>query len=444
MSRPAFGRLLSTYVLLTGFVWTLAGCRKQTAQPQAAPAQTLDGIARSYVRLAVALGDRDSDSIDYYDGPADWVADIRKQAPPLGQIRQSSLELMEQLHTMAVPDELSASRKSFLTGQLQAVACRAGMLMGVPSTFDEETKCSFGVTAPATYDEKALAATRAKLAQLLPGTGPLLQRYAKFEARFAIPPAKLHAVMQRAIDGCRAQTAKRVTLPADEAIELVFTGNEPWAGYSLYKGAHKSVVTINTDFAVTLDRALDLACHEAYPGHHTYNMTQDDTLVRHGYPELAVQPTYSPQSFLSEGAATIASEIAFTPEQRLAFEREELLPLSGLGAQEEKDLARYLEVEALVDELHTAIPAIAREYLDGRLEFARAGQALETEALMGNTFDMLKYLNEFRSYVVTYTCGPDVLNGYLPHKNKPNSEEIRWQTYLHWMHTESTVSQHLH
>jgi hypothetical protein len=417
----------------------LAGCKVHETQPRAG--LTLDTIARSYIRLAVGLGEHDADSIDYYYGPPEWVADIRKAAPPLSQIRQSSLELVEVLQKMSVHDTMSATRKEFLIAQLEAVACRASFLSGVHSTFDEETQCSFRVTSPSTVDEKKLAGIRSQVARLVGGHGSPAERYAAFDAKYVIPPNRVRTVMERALQGCRAQTLKHMSLSTDETIEFTLAGNEPWAGYSLYKGAHKSVVTINTDFPLTIDRALDLACHEAYPGHHTFNMMRDDEVARRGAPELMVQPAYSPQSFLSEGAATIASQIAFSPTERVRFEREELFPLAGLPTA---GVERYLKVESLVDQLHSAIPVIARQYLDGHLEFARAGSALEEQVLMSHTFETLKYMNEFRSYVVAYTYSPDLLQSFLPDWEAPDAENRRWKIYVHWMRTESSMFSTVH
>jgi hypothetical protein len=417
-----------------------AGCKAHRLQSR--PELTLEDMARSYVRLAVALGEHDGDSIDYYYGPPEWVADIRKAAPPLSEIRQSSLELIGSLRTMPVHDAMRATRRDFLIAQAEAIACRALFLSGAHSTFDEETQCSFGVTSPSTFNERALAATRAEIAGLVGGHGILADRYAAFDAKFIVPPNRVKAVIERALQGCREQTLKHIPLPADEKIELTLAGNEPWSGYSLYKGAHKSVVTINTDFPLTVDRLLDLACHEAYPGHHTFNMTRDDEVVqRAGAAELAVQPTYSPQSFLSEGAAAIASQIAFSPSERVHFEREKLFPIAGLPTTQ---VDRYLKVEALVDQLHSAIPVIERQYLNGNLEFARAGSALEQQALMNQTFETLKYINEFRSYVVAYTYSPDLLLRSLPEWGSPDAENRRWAMYSHWMRTESSLSDSVH
>jgi hypothetical protein len=423
-----------------GMSCLLGGCKANVIPQTTKPA--LDQIARDYIRLVVGLGEHDADSIDYYYGPPEWVTDIRKTAPPLSEIRQSALKLVEVLTEMPIHDALSSNRKTFLAGQLQSIACRAASLSGSPLTFDQETRCFFGITVPPKSDEKALAETRSQISRLVGGHGNLAERYTAFESRYIVPQNHLEAVMRRAIQACRSQTLKHIALPSDEVIDLKFAGNEPWAGYSLYTGTHKSIVTINTDFTVTIDRALDLACHETYPGHHVFNMTRDDVVAKQGNaPELMVQPTYSPQSFLSEGAATIASQVAFSPAERARFEREELLPLAGLPPI---DVSQYLKVEALVNQLQPAIPVIARQYLDGQLEFSRASSTLEDTVLMGQTFDALKYMNEFRTYIVTYTYSPEYLKKYLPNWGTPDAEDRRWNVYSHWMRTESVLSGPLH
>ena len=62
-----------------------------------------------------------------------------------------------------------------------------------------------------------------------------------------------------------------------------------------------------------------------------------------------------------------------------------------------------------MDRLRWVQVDIARRYLDGELEFVRAGRALEEEALMpeASTDAMLKFFNRFRTYSVTYTAGFD-------------------------------------
>ena len=50
--------------------------------------------------------------------------------------------------------------------------------------------------------------------------------------------------------------------------------------YNWYKGNLRSVIQVNTDLPLAVDRAIDLACHEGYPGHHVYNALLEQRLVK--------------------------------------------------------------------------------------------------------------------------------------------------------------------
>jgi hypothetical protein len=146
---------------------------------------------------------------------------------------------------------------------------------------------------------------------------------------------------------------------------------------------------------------------------------------------LLVQPVFSPQSFLSESLATIAPLIAFSESQRLAFERDELFPILNI---DKSMAAKYARVERLVAELEGAEMPIAREYLDGQLEFARAASALEDQALMLHSESTLKYLNEYRTYMLTYTLGSSFWKDCLNRQGvSQDSEEARWNRYREWI-----------
>jgi hypothetical protein len=214
-------------------------------------------------------------------------------------------------------------------------------------------------------------------------------------------------VLARAIQGCREQTLNHLHLPPGEGVTVEYVHDKPWSAFSRYQGNFRSMIQINADLALTVDRALALACHEGYPGHHAYNVMQELQFVRErNWSEWMVQPTFSPQSLASEALATFAVEVAFPEAERLRFERDTLFPLADLDS---KDAAGYLRVERLVDQLQSAQPAIARDYLDGRLEWARAAAELEEQVLMAHPEDTLKYINEYRSYMLTYTLGRDLV-----------------------------------
>ena len=148
---------------------------------QAAP---LADVSLSYARIAVALGERDPDSIDYYYGPAEWVTDIRENPPSLAQIRRSALALIAELRDKPATPAGGEAQRQFLIGQLRAIASRVDLLLGAHLTFDQETQAMFGVQVPPRYDQRRLAHIRSQIDALLPGRGGLAERYSSFDQRF--------------------------------------------------------------------------------------------------------------------------------------------------------------------------------------------------------------------------------------------------------------------
>lgn len=347
----------------------------------------------------MALGEHDPDSIDFYYGPPEWVADIRKNPPSLAEIKLSAMDLEAEFAKDRRP------RAGRLAKQSAAIAARANQLLGGKMNFDQEGSLYFGLKVPV-GDPNRLDPIRADLDHLLAGSGPEAERYAAFDQKFLIPPERLPAVFARALQGCRDQTLDHLRLPGGESVSVEYVHDKPWSAFSRYQGNFRSVIQVNADLPLTVDRALALACHEGYPGHHAYNVLQELQFTRdRHWPEWTVQPTFSPQSLVSEAMATLAVEVAFPSPERMRFERDALFPLAGLDP---KDAERYDRVERLVDQLQSEEPAIARKYLDGDLEWQRAADALEQQALMAHPDPTLKYMNEYRSYMITYTLGRDL------------------------------------
>jgi hypothetical protein len=199
-----------------------------------------------------------------------------------------------------------------------------------------------------------------------------------------------------------------VRLPAGEGVEVAYVSNTPWNAYSRYHGRYRSTIQVNVDYGLSVDGALALACHEGYPGHHVQNVVTEEQLVlNQRLREFTIQPLFSGQSLLSEALAVQAIDFAFPGDMRATFEREVLYPGAGLDPA---DAARGVAVARAVDRLRLVVADIARSYLDGQLEFVRAGWALTDRALVPQPVPLLKFLNQFRSYAVTYTYGPDWLD----------------------------------
>src|SRR6185436_14307718 len=138
------------------------------------------------------------------------------------------------------------------------MAARLEMLRGKKLRFDEESEALYDAVAP-THPESYFEALISKLDPLLPGTGAVADRYRAFRSRFVIPAAKVDTVFKAAIAECRARTAKYVGLPANESFVVEYVKNKPWSGYNWYQGGSKSLIQVNIDLPIYIDRAVDLA-----------------------------------------------------------------------------------------------------------------------------------------------------------------------------------------
>ena len=409
----------------------MAGCDSAPPPGPAAPAaeaETLDAAAERYVDIVLALRARDRDSVDFYAGPRERFAAAERRNLTLPEIRSAATGLRDQLAGQPPGGDVDQARRRFMIRQLDAVVARVDLLRGTRVSFDDESRAFFDVTLD--DGNRAVAErARAELAKILPGSGSLSRRYAAFDQRFLIPSDKVPVVLERALAECRRATLEHLTLPAGERVSLAYTRLIPWSAYADYQGNGHTVIRVNMAFSLTVDRAFNLACHEAYPGHHTINTLIDTRVVGPlGQVELTVQPLFSPQSLRTEGAATYAPDVAFSQAERVAFQRDVLFPLAGLNPA---DAERYVRISRLVAQLDWNQVDVGRQYIDGTLEFARAATALEERALMAFPDPMLKFFNEFRSYGVTYTVGRDLVERAV---NADGTDRAaRWRNYERWI-----------
>ena len=413
-------RALGWAVLLAS-LFGLSACR--SAKPAAI---TFDDLAHRYVSLAVELGERDLDSLDFYAGSDLSIYKLKHQPESIDSLHRSALALRSQVASLQETASVDEARKLFLLAQIGAIVLRTEQLLGRNRSFDEESQTFFGVVAPADSDAGRRKQIRARLTMLLGSSTRLSEAYTRYDAQFVVPANRVSKVMDMALSQCRALTLEHMTLPAGEHVDVEYVFNKPWSAFSRYLGNAHSLIQVNMDYPITVDRILNLACHEGYPGHHIFNSFRDQSLVTELHrEEFLVQPTFSPQSYVSEAAASYAPNLLLSVAERLHIERDLLFPLAGLTGLNPK---RYLEVQHLVAELHTAEPFIARDYLDDRLEFVRAADVLKRETLIEHGETTLLYLNEYRTYMLTYTLGNDSVRAFIEAGHPTDAE--RWRRYL--------------
>ena len=286
MRRVLFLFVLCGFLMSTGDAWAT---------------EDMNAIAERYVHLVLALGQHDPDYVDAFYGPAEWKTQAEKEKKSLDAIGAEAAELIAALAKIpdaaTSGDELLQLRREYLQKQVAALAARVRMLKGEKLKFDDESRALYDAVAPTTFRIRTSIKSSPSWRQRFRANGPLWERYEKWRKPFVIPKEKLDAVFQLAIKECRARTLAHVALPPNESFTVEYVTNKPWGGYNWYKGNFHSVIQVNTDLPIFIDRAVDLAAHEGYPGHHVYNSLLEKNLVRdRGWVEFSVYALFSPQS----------------------------------------------------------------------------------------------------------------------------------------------------
>ena len=387
-------------------------------------------IAQHYVQLVLAMGRHDRDYVDAYYGPPEWKAAAEKEAKPLEAIGSEATQLSTELAKIpAATDELERLRREYLLKQLSALQARVRMLKGEHLKFDDESRAFYDAVAP-TFPESHFQTILNQLEAKIPGQGALRERYEQWRKPFVIPNDKLYDVFQLAIRECRARTLAHIKLPENESFKVEYVTDKPWGGYNWYKGNYRSIIQVNTDLPTYIDRAIDLAAHEGYPGHHVYNSLLEKNLVRdRGWVEFSVYALFSPQSLIAEGTANFGREIVFTKGERIKFDKEVLFPAAGIDPARAEE---YYAVQDLVKQLDYAGNEAARRLVNGEIDDAAAVAWLEKYALMdeARAQQRVKFIERYRSYVINYNFGEDMVRSYIEKRGgTENQPDKRWAEF---------------
>jgi hypothetical protein len=127
-----------------------------------------------------------------------------------------------------------------------------------------------------------------------------------------------------------------------------------------------------------------------------------------GWVEYTVYPLYSPQSFIAEGSANYGIELAFPGAEKLGYETATLYPLAGLAAG---DAAAFAALQEAMKDLAGARFTIARDYLERRIDRARAIELAQKYQLVSKARaeQSVRFTEQYRSYVINYGLGLDMV-----------------------------------
>lgn len=376
------------------------------------PAEALQRSAEVFVSLALRLAviPGHEDEVDDYFGSGGFrpVTHTVGEAEDIDALLARTEELLAR-----VQREQLASPSPRGTRLAQRVEHFANLLAVIAEprrwSFDDEARRVYGTGTPEIDPQRAQAAL-AGLDAALPGQGSVSHRVASFRRQFVVPAERRKAVFERALQECRARTQAHWRLPAGERVELQWT-REVGSAWHHYQGDGVSTVQMNPASVALIGSALDVACHEAYPGHHAQFLMME---LRADPAGLALEDQLvllrSPASMLREGAASYGVELAFPVEDRIAFDREVLFPMAGLDPEQAE---LYEHVHHLVGVLSAAAAPILRDYHDGAITRTNALLRLEAEAQIASPAALLQFTDEFGSYVLGYTAVRDRVREFV-------------------------------
>jgi hypothetical protein len=392
---------------------------------------TLDHIAEAYVKLVLSVGQHDESYVDAYFGDPEILVKVKSENKPLDIIKKDTLTSIEELKRLdtKTAEEIIQLRHQYLLKQLQSLLAHVEMLQGKKFSFDEEAQALYDADPPK-YPESHFQKILSEMDSLLPGSGSISARYDEFKKEFIIPKDKLDAVFQTAIKECRKRTKEYIELPTNESFTIEYVNNKPWSGYNWFKGNGFSLIQMNTDLPIYIDRAVDLAAHEGYPGHHVYNSLLESILYKkYGWVEASVYALFSPQSLIAEGTANFGIEVVFPGNERIEFEKKVLFPLAGMDASKAE---KYYKVHELFLKLAYAGNEAARGYLNGTMTRDEAAEWLVKYALMSpdRAQQRTRFFDTYRSYVINYNLGQDLVKQYIEKRGgTPDKPQKRWEEF---------------
>jgi len=255
---------ITSFIILAVMTLIINDCFAEQISIEDNSPMTIDLIAQDYVKLSLLIGQHHASYIDAYYGPKEWQP--TGEPKPLTSLAEQAHALSVSLSKLTVgPSE--QQRIEFLKVQLDAAAFFIDHILDKnqqKSSFNSEAKGLYDAISPE-VDLAKLDVVLAKLNILLKGKGSLNTRLSQFNEQFVIPKNKLEQVFDAAINEARTRTKKYIDLPVNEHFTIEYVTDKIWSGYNWYKGNNYSLIQINTDFPIHIDRAIDLASHEGYP-----------------------------------------------------------------------------------------------------------------------------------------------------------------------------------
>ena len=303
-------------------------------------------VVGRYLALGLAMDRHVSGLVDSYYGPKPIAARVAAApiTPPEHLVAEARALLAaidageplgdpdegpvpDHLRLEAVPDAgRDGTRRHYLRAQTIGLLTTVRKLAGEPIAYADEVEACYGVR-PRRFEQDEFETAHRRLDEVVPGNGPLVDRYVAWRESLAVPLDRLESAIASLAEELRERTRLMFGLPDGERVDFELVTGKPWSGFNYYLGGSRSRVEINTDLPVLSTSLGPLVAHEAYPGHHTEHVRKEAGLLRrHRCWEESIVVIGTPHNLLSEGLADHGFEIVMGP-RREAVVAEHLAPL---------------------------------------------------------------------------------------------------------------------
>jgi hypothetical protein len=369
-------------------------------------------ILERYLKLGLRLGRHVDGLVDSYAGPPEIAAAV--EAEPLREPAELAADAEALLGDVDEP---------WLHDQVRGLHTCASFMAGASGSYADEVEGCYGFR-PERTDESVFEAAHEELGRLLPGDGPLAERYESWRDSIKVPADRIEATVAALIEEARSWTRGIVELPDGEGVDLEVVRDKPWMAFCEYRGGLRSQISVNADLPISAFELLHISCHETYPGHHAERVSKDDRLVRaQGRLEetLVLMPT--PQSLVSEGIAELGSELLLSNEGG-----ERLTAVLATVAGIELDLAHALAVSRAREPLGWAEVNVSLMLHEDGASADEVETYLTRWGLRAPEFaaHVVRFITEpsSRTYIVTYSAGRELCRGYV------NGDAARFRSLL--------------
>lgn len=382
-------------------------------------------LITEYLLLGLRFDRLEPGFVDAYTGDPVLRAQVENEpAPRPAELRAKTQQLLAELDSSGLSD----GRITFLRAQLTGLACSARVMSGEPVGFVDEVAAYFDVHI-ALGDELRYAAAHSELDALLPGAGPLAQRYAEFRRADECPPDRLAEVVHEMSGRLRDYVRAEYELPTHETVSYDIVTDQPWSGFNYYRGDCHSDVAINADLPHRLTQLPHLVAHESYPGHHTEHCRKEARLVtRDQHREHTMFLVNTPECLMAEGLADLGIKV--TVGEGWGAWTEELL--RDLGLAVDGELAqRVARAAAPLNDVRQDAAILLHDRGRGQEEVVAYLQrwSLVTQERAQQS---LRFLTHplWRAYTSTYVEGHRLLSGWLDARPSGDSISARFRRLL--------------